>query len=598
MKKIILLLFVFLFSFSFVSAEVDEDSLRDLAVSSITVSPVTPALNQDAIITVEAKNNGSSNMMVDFGTKDVMYSFENFNVSSVIYPEISPDSPVMSGESFSYVFEGKFTSTGVKSLSFEIDKEDRVDETSEDNNLLEAEVEVISDENVDIEISSVNISIVRPLKEEEVQIDIVIKNIGDVALVSQDGLHELSDFTGGKDIWHSLENFVITSSSINDYPTVAEPMDPDEEFTYTFNGYFSVAGEQSVLFDVNKYKVLTEIDYENNSTSTEIIVYKDEVERDSFEISGVNIELTSSTTAIISWETGVETGGELLLKEGAMTQTPESFSDSSASIHEVSLEELTPGEIYYYKILSTNNAQERETEYMSFRTLAVDPVVIDDVEEASDTVDAEVVIDSTEDSAQPVSSESNTIDLGPIKINNSNMHSSLRGKIILRVEENGEAYYVSPTSEEMYSLGRPDDAFGVMRDQGIGISQVNLEKIPVGLGELSGVDSDGDGLSDLLEDALGTDKNNPDSDGDGHSDKSEVEGGFDPVKGGGARESLDSSFAEAQKGKIFLQVEGAGEAWYINPADSKRYFLGRPGDAFNVMRNLGLGISNNNFSSL
>lgn len=44
-----------------------------------------------------------------------------------------------------------------------------------------------------------------------------------------------------------------------------------------------------------------------------------------------------------------------------------------------------------------------------------------------------------------------------------------------------------------------------------------------------------------------------------------------------------------QTGKILLQVEENGEAWYVYPNDSFRYYLGRPKDAFDIMRNLGLG---------
>lgn len=47
-----------------------------------------------------------------------------------------------------------------------------------------------------------------------------------------------------------------------------------------------------------------------------------------------------------------------------------------------------------------------------------------------------------------------------------------------------------------------------------------------------------------------------------------------------------------------MQTENNGEAWYVNPADSKRYFLGRPADAFNVMRELGLGVSEDNFKQI
>lgn len=51
-------------------------------------------------------------------------------------------------------------------------------------------------------------------------------------------------------------------------------------------------------------------------------------------------------------------------------------------------------------------------------------------------------------------------------------------------------------------------------------------------------------------------------------------------------------------GKILLAVEGHGEAWYINPLDDKRYYLGRPNDAFEVMKGLAIGISNADFNLL
>ena len=46
------------------------------------------------------------------------------------------------------------------------------------------------------------------------------------------------------------------------------------------------------------------------------------------------------------------------------------------------------------------------------------------------------------------------------------------------------------------------------------------------------------------------------------------------------------------KGRILLQVQDKGQAWYVNPLDNRRYYLGRPDDAFLVMRSLGLGVSN------
>ncbi|MFH1042199.1 MAG: DKNYY domain-containing protein [bacterium] len=143
------------------------------------------------------------------------------------------------------------------------------------------------------------------------------------------------------------------------------------------------------------------------------------------------------------------------------------------------------------------------------------------------------------------------------KITNTYLYNQLKGKIILKVEENGEAYYISPSNKVMYYLSRPLVAFYVMREQGIGITNNDLEKIPVANNYCPAYSPGCDNLA-----------------------------------------AHNSSFTSEQKGKIFLQVEENGETWYVNPSDLKRYFLGRPTDAFNVMRNLGLGISNENFDSL
>ena len=58
------------------------------------------------------------------------------------------------------------------------------------------------------------------------------------------------------------------------------------------------------------------------------------------------------------------------------------------------------------------------------------------------------------------------------------------------------------------------------------------------------------------------------------------------------------SLASKLSGKILLNVEANGEAWYVYPEDNKRYFLGRPSDAFALMRELGLGINEIDFQKL
>lgn len=44
------------------------------------------------------------------------------------------------------------------------------------------------------------------------------------------------------------------------------------------------------------------------------------------------------------------------------------------------------------------------------------------------------------------------------------------------------------------------------------------------------------------------------------------------------------------KGKILLQIESGGKAWYVNPENNQRYFLGKPEDALELIQKLGLGI--------
>lgn len=172
----------------------------------------------------------------------------------------------------------------------------------------------------------------------------------------------------------------------------------------------------------------------------------------------------------------------------------------------------------------------------------------------------------------------------------------LSGYILLQVEQNGEAWYVDPKESARYFLGRPLDAFQIMREKGVGITNADLDKIPIGLKNLNGEDFDEDGLNNAFEDAIGTDRNKKDTDGDGFDDLHEVQNGFDPR--GSGNMPINVAFSQKNKGKIFLQVQNKGEAWYLDPRENKRYFLGRPSDAFRIMREQGMGITNEDLNKI
>lgn len=130
----------------------------------------------------------------------------------------------------------------------------------------------------------------------------------------------------------------------------------------------------------------------------------------------------------------------------------------------------------------------------------------------------------------------------PSMVESSTMTQATLGKIVLQVDAHGEAWYVNPTDHYRYYLGRPEDAFEIMSALGIGITNAQLDLIPT-------AQQAWDGEQNLMQ---------------------------------------------RVRGKIMLQVENHGEAWYVNPIDGKRYYLGRPADAFQLMQRFGIGISTAN----
>jgi len=115
--------------------------------------------------------------------------------------------------------------------------------------------------------------------------------------------------------------------------------------------------------------------------------------------------------------------------------------------------------------------------------------------------------------------------------------SKLRGRILIDVESHGEAWYVNPSNLQRYYLGRPSDAFSIMHQLGLGISNKDFD-------------------------------------------------------------SFAGTAPSRLSGKILLKPEDLGKAYYVNPLDLKMHYLGRPADAFALMRRFGLGITSNNLAQL
>jgi len=661
----------------------------DYQVNSIKFYPSNPAIGEDAIIEIEAENNGFISFATNQDIGDVSYNFPNFEVDTIEWPTVDYDeNKITTDEKYYYRYYGKFKSAGKSAYSFTLDSNDRVEEKNETNNNISREYEIYPINNRNLKIEKIEFEPEKPLINEEVKITLTVKNSGKVSVSTKHGLAITEDNTlttpVKKGFYYDLSGANLISLEKDEYPSLESSLDPNDTFKYIITGKYNIEGKKNLIFEIDKNRQLSESDYNDNATSTAITIYKNEEERDKFQITDYRVEFISSSTAKFFWTTDQESTGEVWYKQRGYTSfVGQTFSSSEEKEHSVQIKDLKPGVNYEYTIIAKNETEEQKLAGIYFTMPSTDEPLFTEgpsasvnqknvtlnwktslmsygqiyyrlagqgnyVNQAANTLQSShsATINELPDGAYEFyikasnsnkgekisetktftiantttttntntnesekqnsntenqttsSSNENSISSAPITVTNTNLYGNLKGKIILTVEAKGEAYYINPQNQTMNYLGRPTDAFNVMRGVGVGITNQNLNQIQIGLTDYVGTDTDNDGLSDLLEDAIGSDKTKTDSDGDSYGDKAEVAGGHNPLAGSGAKYSINNTFAKSQAGKIFLQVESKGEAWYINPADNKRYFLGRPADAFAVMRKLGLGISNSNFDSL
>jgi hypothetical protein len=132
------------------------------------------------------------------------------------------------------------------------------------------------------------------------------------------------------------------------------------------------------------------------------------------------------------------------------------------------------------------------------------------------------------------------------------------------------------------------NVYGLITKIGKKLSIVDLNKIPVATDNITGIDTDSDGLSDEMEAALGTKADNADTDGDKYTDKDELSRNFNPR--GAGKMPIDISFSNKLKGSMVVQSNSPNLAWFIGD-DGKRYFMGSPVDAYKHMRSLDYWVS-------
>ncbi len=130
----------------------------------------------------------------------------------------------------------------------------------------------------------------------------------------------------------------------------------------------------------------------------------------------------------------------------------------------------------------------------------------------------------------------------------SALATRMHGRILLQVEEHGEAWYVRSKDSKRYYMKDGTAAYSIMRFFSQGITDADLAKIP------SVTDTTAMKASSSI--------------------------------------CASNALANRMRGQILLQVQQHGEAWYVDSMKCRKIYMKDGAVAYEAMRFLGLGILN------
>ena len=126
----------------------------------------------------------------------------------------------------------------------------------------------------------------------------------------------------------------------------------------------------------------------------------------------------------------------------------------------------------------------------------------------------------------------------PVTVTKATTSSNLNGRILLQVESHGEAWYVNPKDGQRYYMADGNAAFNIMRTLSLGMANKDVERM-----------------------------------------------------------KTDATYRQKFIGKILLQVESHGEAYYISP-DGRYNYLKDGAAAYDIMTKTSLGVSDVNLNKI
>lgn len=127
----------------------------------------------------------------------------------------------------------------------------------------------------------------------------------------------------------------------------------------------------------------------------------------------------------------------------------------------------------------------------------------------------------------------------------SNLSERLKGHFLLSVQDRGKIWYVSPEAGTRVHIPDATNAWMLIKDRMIGISNADLAKIP------------------------------------------------EP-----GQSAQDPALRDRLSGQFLLAVENHGEVWYVNPHTQARHYLGYGEETYNKVKAVALGITMNDLDQV
>jgi len=155
------------------------------------------------------------------------------------------------------------------------------------------------------------------------------------------------------------------------------------------------------------------------------------------------------------------------------------------------------------------------------------------VDELDEYTDAETLQNTIDELNSVLGNEVGGIKLEETLDMPTDLFNRVKGRILLQVEQHGEAWYVDPETRAGYYMKDGETAYEMMRSFGLGVSEVDYAQM------ISG----------------------------------------------------NSGMINRLRGRIILRVEEHGEAYYIHPETGALHYLRDGNEAYRIMRELSLGVT-------